>query len=432
VKLSQGIGFLSAYARARRVDALTDRAAIDKLQARWLGKLKLDVSRDSSFYRPYAGVPWAHWPVIDKATWMGAFDAINTVGARHEDIAAIAARAEQTRDFSLTWGRYTVGMSTGTSGNRGLFLVSPEEGALWAGTLLGRVLRGGLLARERIALVLRAGATLYDAIGALRLQFRFFDQARPWQALAQDLCAFAPTILIAPASALRLLAEHVGQLAPRRVVSVAEVLDDLDRRRIERRFAVPVEQIYQATEGLLGTSCERGTIHLNEPYILVEPEWLDHERTRFVPVLTDLWRRTQPVIRYRLDDVLQVAANPCACGRAAMSLAAIEGRSDDVLWLDGSHAAVPVFPDLITRTIVSCLPDLEDFQVLELERGAWRIDLKPLPSETGQRELLTRCRALILQLGGRPPDIQITELPAIRSAGKQRRVRGERRVACAS
>ena len=180
-------------------------------------------------------------------------------------------------------------------------------------------------------------STLYDAIGALRLKFRFFDQARPWEEMAADLRSFDPTILIAPASALRLLADARGTLQPRRVISVAEVLDDLDRGHIERGFSLPVEQIYQATEGLLGMSCERGTVHLNEPYVLIEPDWQDAERTRFIPLVTDLWRRTQPVIRYRLNDVLQARREPCACGRAATALAAIEGRSDDVLWL---HAEI--------------------------------------------------------------------------------------------
>ncbi len=47
-------------------------------------------------------------------------------------------------------------------------------------------------------------------------------------------------------------------------------------------------------------------MHLNEPYLLIEREWLDREQTRFTPIVTDLWRRAQPVVRYRLNDVLQV------------------------------------------------------------------------------------------------------------------------------
>ncbi len=85
---------------------------------------------------------------------------------------------------------------------------------------------------------------------------------------------------------------------------MAEVLDPLDRQRIEAAFAVRVEQIYQATEGFLGATCEHGVIHLNEEFLIVEREWVDEARTRFVPVITDLYRSSQPIIRYRLNDVL--------------------------------------------------------------------------------------------------------------------------------
>ena len=432
MRLALGWKFLVAYRRARRFDRIRDRQELEALQASHLERLKSDVVRSSEFYRQYAATAWHEWPIVDKSQWMKNFDRINTVGARLAEVSEIANRAERSRDFSTNWRGHTVGMSTGTSGNRGVFLVSQEEGAQWAGTLLGKLLRRGLLARERIALILRAGASLYDAIGALRLQFRFFDQARPWQSLVTDLSAFDPTILIGPASALRLLADAPGTLRPRRIVSVAEVLDELDRGRIERGFGLQVEQIYQATEGLLGMSCERGTVHLNEPYVLIEPEWQDAARTRFIPVVTDLWRRTQPVIRYRLNDVLQTRPTPCECGRAATALAAIEGRSDDILWLDGPGGPVAVFPDLITRIVVSSLADVDDFRVMERGRGQWSIALRPLPSADLQRQLIERCHELARQLSARPPEIDIVPLDATRPAGKQRRVLGLKSQPCAS
>ena len=349
MKLQASFQLLNAYRRARRLDAIRDRAGLEKYQHLWLQRLTKHVTRHSSYYAHLGREPFVNWPIIDKTTWMVRFDDMNTVGARLEEVSRVALRAERTRDFSPMWRKFTVGLSTGTSGSRGLFLVSSEERARWAGTLLGKLLRAGLLARERIALVLRAGSGLYATIAALRLSFRFFDQAQPWEDTVGALCDFQPTILVAPPRVLRLLVESGCELRPRRVISVAEVLDDLDRARVETGFGVLVEQIYQATEGLLGISCEVGTVHLNEPYLLVEPEWQDAEHTRFVPIVTDLWRRTQPVIRYRLNDVLRVAPVPCPCGRATRALAAIDGRLDDVLWLDGRRSAVAVFPDLLTR-----------------------------------------------------------------------------------
>jgi putative adenylate-forming enzyme len=362
---------------------------------------------------------------------MDRFDDINTVAARLDEVMELALQSERTRNFTTTWRGLTVGLSTGTSGHRGLFLVSEREKALWAGALLAKLLARGIFARERIALVLRAGSTLYDRISVLRLQFRFVDQTQPWESIARALQDFEPTVLVAPARVLRLLADSGYPGRPRRLISVAEVLDDIDRSRIEAVFGVQVEQIYQATEGFLGSTCNQGTMHLNEPYILIEKEWLDDERTRFVPIVTDLWRTAQPVIRYRMNDVLRTRP-ACACGRAATAIDAIEGRLDDVLWLDGHRAPVPVFPDVLSRVIVAALPGLADYEVLEQRRGRWRIGVRPLPAKDDLIRLQQQCSVMFERLGARPPQIEVAALSPSVAPGKQRRVRGAVRIACES
>jgi putative adenylate-forming enzyme len=422
---------LRAYVRARKIDRISDATILRAIQDRWLARLRRQVTARSAYYRALAHQPFQSWPVLSKAVWMECFDDINTVGAKLDEVMDLALQSEQTRNFSTTWRDLTVGLSTGTSGHRGLFLVSPREKAMWAGTLLAKLLDRGILQRERIALVLRAGSTLYERISAMRLQFLFVDQARAWQEIIDALQSFEPTVLVAPARVLRLLADSGYAGRPRRIISVAEVLDDIDRARIEAVFGVRVEQIYQATEGLLGSTCDHGTMHLNEPYILIEKEWLDLERTRFVPVVTDLWRTAQPVIRYRMNDVLRVHAG-CACGRAATAIDAIEGRIDDVLWLDGLRDPVPVFPDLLSRVIVAALPSLADYEVLEQSRGRWRIGLRPLPAKDEQIRLERHCAIMIERLGAHPPQIEIGALASTPFVTKQRRVRGAVPAKCAS
>jgi putative adenylate-forming enzyme len=230
---------------------------------------------------------------------------------------------------------------------------------------------------------------------------------------------------------LRLLADQSAPLRPRRIISVAEVLDDLDRRRIEDRFAVRVEQIYQATEGLLGMTCERGLIHINEPYILVEPEWQDTARTRLIPIVTDLKRRSQPVIRYRLNDVLRVAEDACPCGRAALALAGVDGRRDDILWLDGLAVPVPVFPDVLTRAILNRIENIRDFEVQEVSRGHWRFGLDPAPPAPLGARLMQDCSAMARALGAEPPRMDITGIQPLPFTSKQRRIRGCRASQCA-
>lgn len=425
--------FISAYAIGRHRDGLADRLDIERITARDLSELQRFVSGRSPFYERYAGAPIQEWPVVDKALWMGEFDRINTVGAQLSTLAVMAARAEVSRDFSPTWNGHTIGLSTGTSGHRGLFLVSTRERTQWAATLIAKMLPKGLLSRERVGFVFRAGGPLYESVAALGVRFRFFDQTLPWEETVRSICRFRPSILVAQPQVLRVLTDTPASLAPSRVISVAEVLDELDRARLEQRFRVPIEQIYQATEGLLGTTCQSGTIHLNEPHLLIEAEWQDAEQTRFVPVITDLWRRAQPVIRYRLNDVLRVRKTPCPCGRAAIGVEAIEGRRDDLLWLRGKHGkAIPVFSDLLTRTIIRCVPLLDDYEIVELNQGHWRVGVQPTPPRDIQARLKTELASLASSLGAESPLLQIDSQVTAPGSAKKRRVRGLARASCAS
>ena len=107
MRAALGFRFLTAYLRARRVDGLEDRAKLEAIQRRWLGRLRSDVVRTSAFYRPYEGRDWSDWPIVDKSAWMRGFDSINTVGARLEEVSAIAMRADVTdeNDVAAMVGR---------------------------------------------------------------------------------------------------------------------------------------------------------------------------------------------------------------------------------------------------------------------------------------------------------------------------------------
>ena len=77
------------------------------------------------------------------------------------------------------------------------------------------------------------------------------------------------------------------------------------------------------------------------------------DETRITPILTDLWRRAQPIVRYRLGDVLQLDAAPCACGSSWRRIAAIEGRQDDLCWFPRADDSLRIiFPDAIRRMIL--------------------------------------------------------------------------------
>ncbi|MDO9397722.1 MAG: hypothetical protein Q7T71_14330, partial [Herbiconiux sp.] len=239
---------------------------------------------------------------------------------------------------------------------------------------LARVLDGTRVAQllrpwrppVRIAFFLRAGGALYESVASSRVRFTFFDLTRPLDEHLRALDAGGPVdVLVAPASVLQALAEAALsgalRIRPGQTVSVAEVLDPDAADTVERAWGTPPRQVYQATEGLLALSCEHGALHLAEESVLMEREWLDAERTRFIPLVTDLERRTQIVARHRLDDVLRLDARAlerCRCGRVTTVLAAVDGRADAVLQvpsLDGRRT-VPVFPDALRQAVLTARP----------------------------------------------------------------------------
>lgn len=344
----------------------------------------------SQFYRNYyQGLnldDWQQFPTIDKRLMMANFDQLNTVGIKKIEALAVATEAEKTRNFKSTIGGYTIGLSSGTSGNRGLFVVSEKEQQIWAGTILAKALPQSLLTPQCIAFFLRANSNLYETVNRQRIQFQYFDLFASIESHIHRLNNIAPTILVAPPSMLRLLADAQlkGQLtiSPIKVVSVAEVLDPVDEVYIRESFGQIVYQLYQCTEGFLGSSCEYGTLHLNEDILAIQKDYLDENAGKFMPIITDFKRTSQPIIRYRLDDILTERQTPCPCGSVLTALATVEGRKDDIFWLPNQtgERLVPVFPDFIRRAIIMVSEEIQEYIAVQKSPDLIEIYLK-LPAE---------------------------------------------------
>lgn len=370
---------MRAFVRTRCGLRFDDRAALERWQRRRLDVFLSGAVRQAAFYRDHAARDLASLPVVDKATLLADFAAFNAYGITL-DAAYEAARAAEG-GLPLPAGfdpRLTAGLSSGTSGRPGVFLATPEERSTWAGILLARTLDRPLLKRIamrgepiRVAFFLRANSSLYTTIASRRIDFRFFDLHAGAHAHTAALADYCPDVLVAPASVLAWFAGEslAGRLpiAPRKAISVAEVLEPDDDEAIRAAYGCVVDQLYQCTEGFLGYTCSHGSLHLNEEFVHVEPEWLDDEKTRFVPVITDFTRRTQMIVRYRLDDVLRIRAAPCACGRVTRTLAAIDGRLDDVLWCDAldDGRSMALFPDALRHSIARHGAEAVDYSIAQ-------------------------------------------------------------------
>ena len=372
--MGKALSFVSSYLKARYLRQFKSRESLENYQQKKLRKHLDWVCKNSPFYAQLKGRPLEDFPIMDKSSMMANFDKLNTAGIRLQDAMDVAIASEQSRDFSPTVGDITVGLSSGTSGNRGIFLASPDERATWAGTIVGKVLPTSIFYPHRIALFLRANSNLYETINSKRMKFQFFDLIEPIESLTKKLDAFGPPLIVSPPSMLRMLAKAQREkklaIAPMKIVSAAEVLDPIDEKYISQTFNQKIHQIYQCTEGLLGLSDRTGQLRINEDIVFVEKEWVNKEKTKFIPIITDMERSTQPIIRYRLNDILTIDQEAKVTENCFLPLEFIEGRADDLFYFkskDPLTSPQEVFPDFIRRKIIMASDSIGEYRAVQTE-----------------------------------------------------------------
>jgi putative adenylate-forming enzyme len=173
-------------------------------------------------------------------------------------------------------------------------------------------------------------------------------------------------------------------ISPKKIISVAEVLSPEDKKYFQAVFQQTIHQAYQCTEGFLAYTCKEGTLHFNEDWLIIEKKYLDAEKQRFHPVITDLLRTTQPVIRYELNDIIS-AKNSCPCGNTFLAIEQIEGRSDDMLvFTNIRQEEIKIFPDYFRRAIITSAPDIEDYAVTQKSDVLLHVYVKSIRSDRFQ------------------------------------------------
>ncbi|WP_395539457.1 CoF synthetase [Neotabrizicola sp. sgz301269] len=377
---------LPSFLLVRRLSRLS-RAQLLHWQVRALDRwLARDLPR-APFYQRLAGQPLSALPLTDKATLMADFSAFNTRGIS-------AGRARAIIEAGMVQGDLIAGASTGTSGNRGLYLATRAESHRWLGAILAHALPDMIVRPQRVALILPRSAGIYGAAQGRWLQLQHFDLTEGPAAWRARLGGFAPTVLVATPKILRHLAEEGFRLSPNRVFSAAETLDPNDRAPIEARFGAPLRQIYMATEGLLAVSCAQGTLHLCEDSLHFEFEPVDDLVT---PRITAFRRQTQIMARYAMNDLLRLGT--CSCGLPFQAITEVAGRTDDIFQLRGQ----PVTPDILRNAVLTAHPGITDFRLVQ--SGPRKVTLTLPPNVPGAAQALAAVAALLYRFD---PEVDVT------------------------
>jgi putative adenylate-forming enzyme len=387
-------GLLRERAQLRTHDGWT-RQEVLAYQARRLADLRAFAVERSPFYRDlHRGLeraPLAGLPIVTKATLMERFDDLVTDREVHlADVEAFSATATATDRFRH---QYRVAATGGTTGRRGVFLADPHE---WTQVLAsyGRAyewagVAAGLTKRIRMAVVSSTNPTHQSSIVGASVVSRFIptlrlDASQPIEDVVAALNDFRPDSLVGYASILRILAEEqvAGRLrvTPRAVMSASEVLTQDTRERIRTAFGVPATNVYAATETAgIASECRLGHLHRYEDLVIAEvvdeynqpvPEGEYGART----LVTVLFSRTQPLIRYELSDRISAAAGMPGDLPFAL-LAGIEGRQEEVLTFGGVTVHPNVFHGALERLPVAGWQVIDEGDCLRvLLAGAANID----------------------------------------------------------
>jgi putative adenylate-forming enzyme len=439
------VGLLHGLERLRAHEQWT-RPQLEAFQASALARQRAYAYANSPFYqRFHRGLmdrPLQDLPVLTKALMMEHFDDLVTDRAIRR--SAAAEHIQQLSGDERFLDRYWVAATSGSSGQPGMVLFNRRE---WT-TILASFARahawGGqhisLTHRMKIASVAssspwhmstRVGATLKSWwTPTLRLA-----ATQPLAAIAEQLNAWQPEILITYASMGRSLADAqlAGRLTiqPRIIFTSSEVLTAATRQRLEAAWGDRVFNEYATTEtGSLAAEWQADrALHLFEDLLIVEVVDADN---RPVPpgvagarlLVTTLFSRTQPLIRYELNDRICLSADP---GPSVLPFARIEhiaGRLEEALSLPALAGGTVAIHPVLFEGILDALP-ISGWQVVQA--GA-QLTLLLAGSDSGAVDdaaVSAAVTAALARQGVLNPAVSIAHMPAIprTAAGKTPQIR---------
>ena len=412
---------LALRAALRRRD-LWDPSRIAAHQQQALHRLREATYAGSEFYRRrHAGLhtaPLHELPPVTKADLMDNFDeAVTTPDLTLADLEGhLRTLTESAGDPGRPFrGRWWAAATAGTTGRRGIFAWNRAE---WAAVLASYSRANdwaGISVRPgepmKVALISSRVPTHQSAVVGASVHSRFvptlrLDVTAPMEETVAALNHFQPRVLVGYASALKPLAaeQRDGRLriAPEGVMSASEVLTRQAAAGMQDAWGSAPFDVYAATETAgIASPCTYRNRHVYEDLVIVEPvdsagNAVPAGTTGAKLLVTVLFSRTLPLIRYEMSDTVRLGGRGCPCGRSFSLLEEVEGRVEDVLALPGQEGPVTVHPMVFHHALD------------EVSIGGWQVIQEP-----------SRLRVLVVgaAAGHSPDSIRAAVATALAAAG---------------
>lgn len=406
-----------------------DEPAIQAKQEKNLRTLLAYAFKHSPYYRRrFAGLDLERCaltdlPILTKAEMMEHFDELVTdPRLKKMDLSAFVDDKRNLGQLYL--GKYGVSHTSGSQGQPALIVQDREAlNLVFAvqfarGTKLKRRFLPHLdrLIKPARMAVLTIQPGFYPSAAAFAYMPGFISPAfkllqltvsDPMPKNIRKLEDFRPGYITGYASALEAFGreEAEGRMHLReqgllkQITNVAEPLPDEAAAWLETVFGAHVSDEYAMGECLvLSSGCLAGRgAHVNADLAILE---VVDEHNQPVPpgvegskvLLTNLYNRVQPIIRYEVDDRITMSTSPCACGSPFPHIAKISGRSKDQLWIEdaGTRREVPYYVFLASLHHVL---DLAEHQIVQTGPRSFLVRAVPL---SGKHLSADRIRDLVM------------------------------------
>ena len=354
------------------------RSQLEDHQTMALRELRNYAYARSSFYQQFhkglVDHPLSELPILTKAMLMENFDDLVTDRTlRLENIRRFAEKGDVGQRFQ---GRYYVNATSGSSGRPGFFLFDETE---WA-FVLASFARGQEWSGVHINLTRQQKMATVASISPWHMSSQVAATVKSWwrpslripasqpisKTVAQ-LNEWQPEILISYASMAGALAEEQLtrrlNIHPKAVYVASEVLTSQTKHLVKQAWGDAPYNQYAATEtaGIASeySACRR--MHFYQDLVITE---VVDEQYRPVPageygakiLVTTLFSRTQPLIRYELNDSIRVSADEHACALPFKVLESVQGRVEDSLMLPTYSGSEVLIRPLVINRIMDVAP----------------------------------------------------------------------------
>lgn len=154
------------------------------------------------------------------------------------------------------------------------------------------------------------------------------------------------------------------------VMVTSESCSPEDKIIIKQACGIDARNEYGTADvGLIGYECQQGSIHIVEENIFVEINDANEL------LVTDLFNKAFPFIRYKIGDVAEFSGGLCSCGAHNRVINELQGRTNDVARLKSGKIVPGLTFYYISRALLESSGVLQEFIIRQTALDTFEFDV---------------------------------------------------------